>query len=141
MRGITIHSCSPSGVLNAGQTVEGVDKRKSGTRGATLRNKFSGVQLEESPTICVILERICLPFFKPLKKIRNFEWTTECQDSFEALKEYLSSALNSVLIQEQDSKQLPIYYVSKVLQGAKLQYSNTEKLAFALLIAARKLRP
>ncbi|KAK3017188.1 hypothetical protein RJ639_007839 [Escallonia herrerae] len=90
-------------------------------------------------------------------------WTAECQVSFETLKEYLASppllskpiagemlflylavtnfAVNAVLVREQDSKQFPIYYVSKVLQGAELHYPITEKLAFALLIAARKLRP
>ncbi|KAK3032980.1 hypothetical protein RJ639_035808 [Escallonia herrerae] len=44
-------------------------------------------------------------------------------------------AINTVLVREQDGKQLPIYYVSKVLQGAELQYPDAEKLAFALLIA------
>ncbi|KAK3012405.1 hypothetical protein RJ639_012054 [Escallonia herrerae] len=105
----------------------------------------------------------CLPFFNALKNIKNFEWTAECQASFEALKEYLASppllskpiagemlflylavidfAVSAVLVREQDSKQFPIYYVSKVLQGAELRYPTTEKLAFALLIAARKLRP
>ncbi|KAK3002009.1 hypothetical protein RJ639_022183 [Escallonia herrerae] len=95
--------------------------------------------------------------------IKNFEWTAECQTSFEALKEYLTappllskplaeeelflylaiaeSAVSAMLVRNQNSKQLPIYYVSKVLQGAELRYPDTEKLAFALLIAARKLRP
>ncbi|KAK3026310.1 hypothetical protein RJ639_040998 [Escallonia herrerae] len=98
-----------------------------------------------------------------LKNIKNFEWTAECQASFEALKSYLSaplllskplvgeelflylaitdSAVSAVLVREQDSKQLPIYYVSKVLQGAKLRYPDTEKLVFSLLVTARKLRP
>ncbi|KAK3010831.1 hypothetical protein RJ639_011515 [Escallonia herrerae] len=51
------------------------------------------------------------------------------------------SAVSAVLIREQDGRQLPIYYVSEVLQGAEQRYPNTEKLALALLIAARKLRP
>ena len=34
-----------------------------------------------------------------------------------------------------------MYYVSHILQDAKTRYTNLEKLAFALLIAARKLRP
>ncbi|KAK3041179.1 hypothetical protein RJ639_028658 [Escallonia herrerae] len=98
-----------------------------------------------------------------LKNIKNFEWTAECQASFEALKNYLSaplllskplvgeelflylaiadSAVSAVLVREQDGKQLPIYYVSKVLQGAELRYPDAEKLAFALLVAAQKLRP
>ncbi|KAK3012671.1 hypothetical protein RJ639_009867 [Escallonia herrerae] len=82
--------------------------------------------------------------------------------SFDALKEYLASPtlltkpipreelflylavaesiVSAVLVREEDHRQLPIYYVSKVLQGAEQRYLNTEKLAFALLITARKLR-
>ncbi|KAK3016418.1 hypothetical protein RJ639_007065 [Escallonia herrerae] len=50
------------------------------------------------------------------------------------------SVVSAVLIREQDGWQFPIYYVSKVLQGAEQRYPNAKKLAFALLIAARKLR-
>ncbi|KAK3023934.1 hypothetical protein RJ639_043604 [Escallonia herrerae] len=49
-------------------------------------------------------------------------------------------AISAVLVREEDSKQFPIYYVRKVLQGAELRYPTTEKLAFSHLIAARKLR-
>lgn len=28
----------------------------------------------------------CLPFFNTLKNVKNFEWTEECQKSFEELK-------------------------------------------------------
>ncbi|KAK3021959.1 hypothetical protein RJ639_045654 [Escallonia herrerae] len=98
-----------------------------------------------------------------LKNMKNFEWTAECQTSFDELKEYLASppllskpvmgedlflylavaesAVSAVLVREQDGQQLPVYYVSKVLQGAEQRYPNAEKLAFALLNAARKLRP
>ncbi|KAK3018894.1 hypothetical protein RJ639_002846 [Escallonia herrerae] len=48
---------------------------------------------------------------------------------------------HAVLVREEGGLQLPIHYVSKVLQGAEQRYPNTEKLAFALLIATRKLRP
>ncbi|KAK3035449.1 hypothetical protein RJ639_032874 [Escallonia herrerae] len=51
------------------------------------------------------------------------------------------SAVSAVLVREQYSQQLPVYYVSKVLQGADQRYPNSEKFAFALLTAARKLRP
>ena len=33
----------------------------------------------------------CLPFFKKLRKVPNFEWTEDCQKAFTELKEYLSS--------------------------------------------------
>ncbi|KAK3033680.1 hypothetical protein RJ639_034559 [Escallonia herrerae] len=48
---------------------------------------------------------------------------------------------DAVLVREEVARKLPIYYVSKVLQGAEQRYPDTEKLAFALLMAARKLRP
>ena len=103
----------------------------------------------------------CLPFYKTLK--RAFEWTDECRKAFEKLKAYLASspllnpskpdeelslylavspmAVNSALIREEDRIQLPIYYTSRVLRGVKGMYPLMEKLAFALVTAARKLRP
>ncbi|URD77573.1 Retrotransposon protein [Musa troglodytarum] len=50
-------------------------------------------------------------------------------------------AVSSVLIKEAPGKQLPIYYVSHVLRGSEERYPPIEKLAFALVLAARKLRP
>ncbi|KAL0386047.1 UNVERIFIED_CONTAM: hypothetical protein Sradi_2999000 [Sesamum radiatum] len=83
-----------------------------------------------------------LPFFKTLRKAKTFEWGTPCQHAFEELKAYLAKlpllvkpspreetlylylsvapqAVSSVLIREEDGKQLPIYYVNKVLKGAE----------------------
>uniref|UniRef100_A0A2N9GU89 RNase H type-1 domain-containing protein n=1 Tax=Fagus sylvatica TaxID=28930 RepID=A0A2N9GU89_FAGSY len=103
----------------------------------------------------------CLPFFRTLRKA--FQWTEECQKAFEELKAYLSSppllspsqtgeelylylavsasAVSSALIREEKRVQKPVYYTSRALKGAEERYSNMEKLAFALLIASRKLRP
>ncbi|KAK8951440.1 hypothetical protein KSP39_PZI003040 [Platanthera zijinensis] len=50
-------------------------------------------------------------------------------------------AVSSVLVREEGKKQFPIYYVSRVLKKAELKYPILEKLAFALIISARKLRP
>ncbi|KAL0456044.1 UNVERIFIED_CONTAM: Ribonuclease HI [Sesamum latifolium] len=104
-----------------------------------------------------------LPFFKVLRKIRNFEWDTSCQQAFEELKDYLAKlpllikpcpgdtlclylsttpqAVSSVLVRKEEGKQMPIYYVSKVLNGTEGRYAPIEKLALALVITARKLRP
>ena len=103
----------------------------------------------------------CLPFFRTLKK--SFEWTDECQRAFEELKAYLSSppllspsqpseelflylavspvAVNVALIREEDRVQKPVYYASQALRGTEERYSPMEKLAFALVTAARKLKP
>uniref|UniRef100_A0A2N9J111 RNA-directed DNA polymerase n=1 Tax=Fagus sylvatica TaxID=28930 RepID=A0A2N9J111_FAGSY len=54
---------------------------------------------------------------------------------------YLPSAVSSALIREEEHVQKAVYYTSRALRGAEERYTNMEKLAFALLIASRKLRP
>ncbi|XP_075640266.1 uncharacterized protein LOC142612018 [Castanea sativa] len=103
----------------------------------------------------------CLPFFCTLK--RSFEWTAECQQAFEDLKAYLSSppllspsqpgeelflylatspaAVSAALVREDEKAQRLVYYASKALRGAEERYPPMEKLALALLTAARKLKP
>ncbi|KAI3463696.1 hypothetical protein Pfo_020359 [Paulownia fortunei] len=103
-----------------------------------------------------------LPFFKVLREGKNFEWTEECQHTFDDLKKYLVSpplltkpevgetlflylavateAINVVLVREVGRAHQPIYYTSKILQGAEQRYPNNEKLALALITATRKLQ-
>ena len=102
----------------------------------------------------------CLLFFKTLKQA--FVWTDECEAAFQELKRYLSNspllspskggenlylylavsttAVSVALIREEAKKQLPVYYVSQALQGAESNYPRIEKIAFALIVASRKLR-
>ncbi|KAL0462961.1 UNVERIFIED_CONTAM: hypothetical protein Slati_0183700 [Sesamum latifolium] len=57
---------------------------------------------------------------------------------------YLSStfqAVSFVLVREEEGTQTPIYYVIKVLNGAGGRYPPMEKMALALVITIRKLRP
>ena len=53
-------------------------------------------------------------------------------------------AVSGVLVQEKqsDSKviQQPVYYISEALARAKLNYSEIEKIAYAVLILSRKLK-
>ena len=51
-----------------------------------------------------------------------------------------ASAVNAALIREEGKKQLPVYYVSQAFQGAESNYPRIEKIAFALIVASRKLR-
>jgi hypothetical protein len=55
-----------------------------------------------------------------------------------------SSAVSAALVEEKmvegNLKQLPIYFVSEALNGPKLLYSEMEKMAYAVVMAARKLR-
>jgi len=50
-----------------------------------------------------------------------------------------STHISSVLVQEQDQVQRPIYFVSKVLQGPEVRYQAIEKAALAVLFSARRL--
>ena len=51
-----------------------------------------------------------------------------------------ASAVSAALIREEGAKQLPVYYVSQAFQGAESRYPRIEKIAFALIVASRKLR-
>ena len=103
----------------------------------------------------------CMPFFKVLKKA--FRWTNEYGEALAKLKEYLmkppllspsvmgeklylylavsNTAVSSALIREERNVQKPIYYTNQAFQGAKANYPRMEKIAFALLVASRKLYP
>ena len=51
------------------------------------------------------------------------------------------TAVSAALIKEEDRKQLLIYYISQAFQGAEAKYPRNENIAFALIVASRKLRP
>ncbi|XP_073131616.1 uncharacterized protein [Henckelia pumila] len=62
----------------------------------------------------------------------------------ERLWVYLSTtehAVSSVLIKEETGDQKPVYYVSHALRGLEARYSDVEKMALALVLTARKIRP
>ena len=103
----------------------------------------------------------CLPFFRILK--RSFKWKDECQQVFENLKLYLSTppllspsnpreelylylaisraAVSVALVREEDGLQKLVYFTSRAFRGAEERYPQIEKLAFALVTAAQKLKP
>ena len=51
-------------------------------------------------------------------------------------------AVSEVLVQEKEEEskviQRPIYYISEALSGAKLNYTEIKKIAYAVLISSRK---
>jgi hypothetical protein len=55
-----------------------------------------------------------------------------------------SSAVSAVLVQEKEEegklKQIPVHFASEALSGSKIFYSEMEKIAYAVIMAARKLR-
>ncbi|KAK0607913.1 hypothetical protein LWI29_022541 [Acer saccharum] len=50
-------------------------------------------------------------------------------------------ATSSMLVRQEEGTQKPVYYTSKALLPAETRYSPAEKMALALITAARKLRP
>ena len=52
----------------------------------------------------------------------------------------LPIAVRVILVREEDKVQMLVYNVIKVFMGAEIRYLKVEKLAYALLIAVRKLR-
>jgi hypothetical protein len=107
-----------------------------------------------------------LPFFQVLRSSKNFQWSEAQKQAFQELKDYLSnmtklcppepksplllylfasnSAVSVVLVQDKEEegklKQIAVYFASEALSGSKLFYSELEKIAYAIVMAARKLR-
>ena len=50
------------------------------------------------------------------------------------------AAVSAALIREEEKVQKPVYYASRALRGAEERYSPMEKLAFMLVMAARRLK-
>jgi len=102
------------------------------------------------------------PYFQCLRRNSRFVWTAECEEAFLKLKEYLAAPpvlcqqqlgvplrlyfavterpISSVLVQEQDQMQKPIYFLSKVLQGPKVRYQALEKATLTVVFSSRRLR-
>jgi hypothetical protein len=107
-----------------------------------------------------------LQFFEILKSAKVFQWGLAQQRAFEELKQYLidlttltppspgaplllyvaasHSAVSAALVQEkqdgQVKKQAPVYFVSEVLSLSKKNYTELEKVLYAVLMASWKLQ-
>ncbi|GKD77115.1 reverse transcriptase domain-containing protein, partial [Tanacetum coccineum] len=104
----------------------------------------------------------CLDTLKKCANKKDFHWTIEAEEAFQEMNKliaelptltapkkeeelivYLSAAneaVRIVLLVERHVSQAPIHYVSRMLQGAKINYLPMEKLVLALVHAARRLR-
>ncbi|GJZ03087.1 reverse transcriptase domain-containing protein [Tanacetum coccineum] len=104
----------------------------------------------------------CLDTLKKCINKKDFCWTEIAEEAFQAMKKliaelptltapikdeelmvYLSAAseaVSAVLLVERSRRQMPIYYVSRSLDGTELNYAMMEKLSLALVHAARRLR-
>jgi hypothetical protein len=107
-----------------------------------------------------------LPFFEILKSGKVFQWGPAQQKAFKELKQYLidlttltppspgaplllyvaasHSIVSAALVQEkqdgQVKRQAPEYFISEVLSLSKKNYTELEKVLYAMLMASRKLR-
>lgn len=109
-----------------------------------------------------------MSFFKLLKKEGDFELTDEALEAFKKIKAFLTSppiltapdqeeplllyiaatthVVSTVIIVERPTErhvyplQRQVYFVSKVLGPSKVQYPRVQKLLYALLLTARKLK-
>jgi hypothetical protein len=110
--------------------------------------------------------KISLLFFQVLRSAKNLQWSETQKQAFQELKDYLSnmtklcppeprsplllyvfasnSAISVVLVQEKEEegklKQSPVYFASEAFFGSKIFYSELEKITYAVIMAARKLR-
>jgi hypothetical protein len=55
-----------------------------------------------------------------------------------------NAAVSVVLVQKKEEeeklKQIPVYFASETLSGSKIFYSKLEKIAYAVIMVAKKLR-
>ncbi|XP_058202937.1 uncharacterized protein LOC131317399 [Rhododendron vialii] len=105
----------------------------------------------------------CLPFSRLMKKGVPFEWDQSCQNAFDSIKAYLlkppvltsptkgkplllyiaalDCSLGALLAQHNEQgKEQALYYLSRTLVGAELNYSPIEKTCLTLVFALQKLR-
>nr|GEV21211.1 reverse transcriptase domain-containing protein [Tanacetum cinerariifolium] len=97
-----------------------------------------------------------------MKEKSDFHWTVEAKEAFKKIKQliaelprlavpmekeelivYLAAAketVSAILITKRETKQMPIYFVSRALRGPKLNYTSMEKLVLALVHASKCLR-
>jgi hypothetical protein len=108
-----------------------------------------------------------VPIFQALKGTKkDFAWGPSQQYAFQEIKSYLSklntlttptlgvelllynsatkSAVSAVLVEEQENehtkRQVLVYFVLEALSGSKVYYSEIEKIAYVVVIVARKLK-
>jgi ribonuclease HI len=107
-----------------------------------------------------------LPFLKTLRGAKDFAWGPEQAAAFTSLKQHLLElatltspdpslplllyvaasphTVSAALVQEQDregtTRQCPVYYASEVLTTSKCNMTELEKIAYAVVMASRRLR-
>jgi hypothetical protein len=109
-----------------------------------------------------------LPFYKLLKKVDKFQWTSEAQEALDALKKFLTTpprraipnqpaedlllyisctthVVSTALVVERTEEghaylvQHHVYFIFEVLGTSKKKYPQVQKLLYVVLLIARKL--
>ncbi|XP_050229127.1 uncharacterized protein LOC126678269 [Mercurialis annua] len=89
----------------------------------------------------------CLPFFKQLRNMKKFSWDEDCQKAFENLKSFLTQP---PLLSRPIAGEMLYLYLSVgketippfwTLKGAELNYPTIDKLALAVVVTTKKLKP
>ena len=79
-----------------------------------------------------------------LEEIPIVPTTTQPVQAREELYLYIvvsQAAVSESLVREEEGSQRPVYFISKAFRRAEERYPRMEKLAFALVTVARKLKP
>ena len=153
----------------------------SGSGIAPQESKVSAIKQIPTPTtktevrsflgMCNYYRR-CIPGYaqmsRPIQDLTspkvNFKWNQECEQSFNQLKQVLTSdrviafpkvgkpyklytdacyyAIGAILVQEDDARiERPVHYVSHQLDHTQRKWATIEKEAYAVVYALQKLRP
>jgi hypothetical protein len=153
-RGIEANPTKIQAIINMTPPQSARDVQRLTGRLAAL-NRFISMSAERS-----------LPFLKTLHGAKDFAWGPEQAAAFASLKQHLSElailtspnpslplllyvaasphAVSAALVQEQaregTTQQCPVYYVFEVLTTSKCNMTELEKIAYAVVMASRKLR-
>ena len=105
----------------------------------------------------------CQPFSRLMKKSVPYEWDEACSNAFKSIKSYLMKApvlnapihgkplilyiaaqersVGALLAQENnDGKEVALYYLSRMMTPNELNYAPIEKLCLSLIFAIQKLK-
>ncbi|RVW64354.1 hypothetical protein CK203_047023 [Vitis vinifera] len=88
-----------------------------------------GIQIDQAKIMLISK----LPSPTTIKEDAEFIWTKACQEAFEMLN-------RSLLGQKEDGKPYVVYYASKTLNDAQMNYTTTEKEFLVMVFALDKFR-